>query len=473
MEDNSHLAFWAVVWLIVIAVVIIKQWRDRATSAGISFSFLLNLWVIFWPGAVVYLLPWYLLYEQGDNLNLVEAGFQQSAYAAISFAAGTVILAPFLMRLFQFPRRKAVTRIPDPRLAKIYLVIGLVFFLGWFSPISRIRTIGALFGVGWNFLVVGVCLGCWKAWQDKRRRAFLAWLAIAFGFPLITIVVLGFLSFGIMLFLSVFTFISSFIRPRWKFIVATLLLAYLGISFLGTYNRGKEAIREVVWAEEAAPLVDRLVDRVDRLYLTLGNFEWFDPFNPIHLLLMDLRLNMGLQVGRAVEYLASGNAEYARGETIWEAIIGTIPAALWPDKPVVTGGSDFVSRYTGLEFGEATSVAIGLVMEFYVNFGTIGVVLGFLCLGVIVAFVDVASGRCLAMGDWRGFALWFLVGIALVKAETSLVILTTGAGAAVVTAIIVNRYLINQFAWKRRIAAGAMARSSTESTQGLPQPGLK
>lgn len=468
MEDNSHLLFWAVVWLIVIGVVVIKQWRGRATSAGISFSFLLNLWVIFWPGAVAYLLPWYLASERGDSLALVGAGFQQSGYAAVSFALGSVFFAPFLMRLLRFPRRKGAARVPDARLAKVYLLIGVLFFLGWFTPISGIRTISALLGVGWFFMVVGLCLSCWKAWQEQRRRAFLAWLAAAMIFPLLTIVILGFLSFGIVLFLSVFTFISSFVRPRWKFIAVTLALAYLGICFLGTYNRDKEMIREVIWAEQAP-----LVDRIDRLYLTISDFEWFDPFNPIHLLLIDLRLNMGVQVGQAVEYLASGNAEYARGETIWKAMIGTIPAALWPDKPVVTGGSDFVSRYTGLEFGEGTSIAIGLVMEFYVNFGPIGVILGFLFLGVIVAFVDVAAGRCLAMGDWRGFALWFLLGMTLAKAETSLVILMTSAAAAVVTAILVNRYLIGRFAWKRRIAAGAMTRSSTESTRGIPQPGLK
>lgn len=446
MRDESNLALWVAVWIIVIGIVVANQWRKRLGGVGLTFAFLLNLWLNHWPAAVIYLLPWYLVYDLEDSLSVVEAGFEQATYALLGFAVGSVIVAPFLVRLFQFASPKKIIHAAEPRLAKMYLVIGLLCFLARFSFIGRLVTLNVLIAAGTNSLLVGLCLTFWQAWREKRRTAFLGWLLVALSFPFFTVTIMGFLAFGVMLFFSIFAFIASFVRPRWKLIVATLLLAYLGLSFYGSYIRDRNIIREIVWGQQAP-----LADRISQLYLTVGTLEWFNPFNPIHLYFIDLRLNMNLLEGRAVEYLGSGNVEYAGGATLWWSIIGMIPRTVWPGKPTVAGGSELASRYTGIEFAEGTSVGIGLVMEFYVNYGAAAVILGFLCLGVILTVVDSAAGRRLLKGDWKGFTLWFLPGLAMVNPGNSLVEVTTSVGAAVVMAYLINNYLLAHLLRGKRV----------------------
>ena len=77
---------------------------------------------------------------------------------------------------------------------------------------------------------------------------------------------------------------------------------------------------------------------------------------------------------------------------------------------MAAGSSDLVSRFTGIQFAAGTSVGIGQVMEFYVNFGTAGTVAGFLLFGVVLTILDSAAGNCLRNGDLHGFVMWFLPG---------------------------------------------------------------
>lgn len=438
MEDNSHLALWAVIWVVIIGVVVASRWRKGAVSVGLPFAFLLNLWLNHWPAAVIYLLPWYVVYDLNNNVGAVEAGFEQATYAVVGFEVGSAILAPYLMRWSQFPRRGNITHLPEPRLATIYTLLGAACFLARSMSIGRVPTLGALIAVGTNAVLVGLCLIIWQSWREKRHIAFVGWLLLALSLPFFTVTFLGFLGLGVMLFISVFAFVASFMRPRWKLIVFAFFLAYLGSSTYATYIRDRDVIRQVVWYEDAP-----LSDRIKQLSLSLADIAWFNPFDPVHLYWIDFRLNMNTQVGAAVDSLKTGDAEYAAGSTLWWSVIGMIPRALWPGKPAIAGGSELVSRYTGLDYGDETSVGVGLVMEFYVNYGTASVFLGFLVLGVIITAVDEAAGRRLSRGDWRGFAFWFLPGLAMVNpGANSVVEVTTSVGAAVVAAYLVNNCLL-------------------------------
>ena len=48
------------------------------------------------------------------------------------------------------------------------------------------------------------------------------------------------------------------------------------------------------------------------------------------------------------------------------------------------GGGTIVQDFTGIEFADGTSVGAGQVLEFYVNFGTWGVIGGFLLFGWLI-----------------------------------------------------------------------------------------
>jgi hypothetical protein len=259
-------------------------------------------------------------------------------------------------------------------------------------------------------------------------------MAFALAMPFITIITQGFISYGAVAALTVLIFVSGFIRPRWKVIAAALLLGYLGLSVFVTYRRDRGAIREVVWGGQS------LGDRWTQLATTFGDFEWFDPESQEHLERVDDRLNQSFLVGVAVQRLED-TKDFADGSTLWEALIALIPRALWPDKPVEAGSGNLVSRFTGMHFAEGTSVGIGQVMEFYVNFGRLGVIIGFLIMGALVSALDQAAGERLVLNDLRGFVLWYLPGINLLQVGGSLVEVTVSTVAGVVVAIMANEYL--------------------------------
>jgi len=418
-------------------------------GAGLVLAYILNLWLIHWPGAAIYLLPWYA----GSDPQIIEVGFRQSTIAILAFGVGCAFVAPAVLRVFRYPAADLPARIPQPVLGKVYIGLGLVSYFVVLPLADVIPSATSLAAAGWNLVIVGLALSCWSAWQKKQKRRFLAWVAASLALPFLTTVSEGFLGYGTFALITVLTFVSVFYRPRWQIVVTGILLGYLGFSLFISYMRDRTEIREVVWSGAS------IGDRLERVFATVTSFEWFDPYDNSHLFRVDERLNQNYLVGTCVRYLEGGFEGFARGETIWLAGAALVPRVLWPNKPVIGGSGDLVTHYTGIEFAEGTSVGVGQVLEFYINFGTMGVFVGFLCLGVIVTFFDSAAWQYLVKGDWQGFTMWFLPALGLLQAGGSLVEVTSSTGAGMVTAWLVNRQLLPRL-------RGKLARSPQ---QGAPR----
>jgi hypothetical protein len=163
--------------------------------------------------------------------------------------------------------------------------------------------------------------------------------------------------------------------------------------------------------------------------------EWFDPYNQSHLYRVDSRLNQDFLVGAAVQRLEGGFVPYAEGSTLTDAALSLVPRVLWPDKPVVGGSGDLMSTYTGYRFAEGTSVGIGQVLEFYINFGTTGIICGFFLIGGLLVLVDRAAFAALESGDLFRFARWYLPGLGLLQVGGSFSEVASTAGAGFVMAI--------------------------------------
>jgi hypothetical protein len=116
-----------------------------------------------------------------------------------------------------------------------------------------------------------------------------------------------------------------------------------------------------------------------------------------------------------------------------------IPRLIWPSKPAGGGSGDLVTQLTGLDFALGTSVGIGPVLEFYGNFGTKGVLVGFFFFGALIGALDYCAGVHLRMGNWALFQSFFLVGISCLNVSGSLVEITAGAMAAVAVSLVVVR----------------------------------
>ncbi|MGD0362289.1 MAG: O-antigen polysaccharide polymerase Wzy [Bryobacteraceae bacterium] len=427
--DPSKLPELCLLWLAMMCVLVFVRLRWKMPGTGLTLAYLLNLSLIHLAGAAIYLLPAF----QDHDPHLTEMGFEQSVYGVVAFVIGGLIITPILVTKGILPRAKG-TQQADVRLPKAYVVCGVLFYLLSATFLGHLPTATAIVSTGQQLVVVGLALCCWRAWRANSVRRLLGWLAMSLILPFTTLITAGFLGYGAIAVLTILIFVSSFVRSPIKVILAGALTIYLGLSVFVSYMRDRTDIRATVWGEQS------FEDRFDKISKTVTTFEWFDPGNFEHLQRIDDRLNQNFLVGAAV-YQLGQTQNFARGDTLWDALLALIPRAIWPDKPITAGSGNLASRYTGIDFASGTSVGVGQVMEFYLNFGTPGVVIGFMIMGVLVTSFDWQAAERLARNDLHGFVLWFLPGIALLQVGGQLVEITASAAASLVVALLVNRLL--------------------------------
>jgi hypothetical protein len=377
--------------------------------------------------------------SQGVSLANTTAGFNQSVCGVLGFGFGTIILAPWLLKMFKPSWLWSVPNQPNLKLPKFYILLGLLFYFFLTPILNRIPSISALASSGFALLSVGLCLACWKALCLHNNKDLIRWLALSCCIPLMTILNAGFISFGTTAAVPILIFVFHFYRPRWQVIIIALLALVLGLTVFVNYLRDREELRARIWGGQ------NFESRIEQLQQTVTTFEFFNPSKQEHLELIDTRLNQNVLVGRAVNYISSGIVDFADGESIVGAAIAVVPRIFWPGKPVSAGSGDIVSRYTGLEFPPGTSVGVGQVLEFYINFGTLGVILGYVVFSTVLRVIDITAGHKLMCGNWAGFASWFLPGLGLMQPGGSLTEVVSTVAASVVL-----MYLINRFYLKRK-----------------------
>jgi hypothetical protein len=240
----------------------------------------------------------------------------------------------------------------------------------------------------------------------------------------------GFLGYGIHWILSVMAFLFVITRRRLWFYVGAAPVAFLGLSLFVTYMGQRTEIREFLGQERAG-----LLDRVDRVSSLFTEFELLDLSSPAQVAALDGRLNQSWLVGAAITYHEEGGAPLAYGATV--PVWALIPRAVWPGKPEVGGGGSLVSDSTGIRVAEGTSFGAGQVMEFYVNFGIPGVLVGFFGLGYLLMWLDQGVMRSLAAGDMRALLLRAMPGLMLLQPGGNLLEILVGCAAAYVAARLV------------------------------------
>lgn len=429
MDIEQNLLFWVVVWLIAAAYAIVRLWRTDY-GVGLVLTYVVTFGTIHWLAPALMLLP----QNQGPDLELTTEGLHQSALAMVAFAVGIEVAR--LLRRGQMPvdvdrnTRRTVPR----QLAMGYLITAVVLY-GFVSPlVGKLPSVAALAAAGSTLMAVAVTLQCWNAWNARQPGRMWLWVAATFAFPIFTVIMQGFLGYGYAATLIVLGFVGSFYRPRWHVVVMALLMAYSGLSVFVNYMRDRTDIRDVVWGGAS------MDERMSQLAYTFENAEWFSFDDQEHFRRINGRLNQSLLVGASVVYLGNGSGAYAHGETLLDAALAVVPRMIWPDKPVVGGSGDLVSRYTGIRFAEGTSVGVGHVLELYVNFATAGVMIGFLIIGTTLAWLDHAAAERLARGDAFGFLMRYMPGLSMLQVGGSLAELAGTAAASFVLVALVNRF---------------------------------
>ncbi len=428
-----------IVWFVVLGALILMQRAQATLGVGLVLAYFMNLALIHLPGAVLYLDPSYAFYKR----EWVELGFEASSFAILAFGVGALATLWLLHQTRRMPEAVSVgggaTPLVNPWLYRLYVAVGLLSFFVIQPLLRDVPTVSAVTSVFNQLLLLGICLGMWRAWQARSFVALMVWIAGLGMMPVMTIVLQGFIGFGTSALLTGLAFLASFFRPRWLVAVFGVVFVVVGISAFVTYFRDRDQIRRVVWGNES------FEERTAQFLETFGEFELIDLSNPRHLNSIDLRLNQNVLIGAAIENLGSGKAEFKNGATLVDALIALVPRAIWPDKPVRAGSGNLVTDATGIEFDRATSVGVGQVLEFYFNFGMGAVIVGGLLWGVGLAVLDVTASRYLLDGDVRHFTLYYLIGLGLIQPGGSLVDIAATSAAAILAAFVVNDLLVPFF----------------------------
>jgi hypothetical protein len=426
---NETLLLWVVGWCLLALSIVMRHWRQG--GVGLLFAYLLSFSTLHWLAPAFSLLPWH----EGGYPELTAEGLRQSTIALCAFAVGAEVASHWFRRRHgaAVDETQSPAKAVPSSLTNAYLVSGVVMYgiLTRFG--SELPTINALVNTGSLLMVVAVSLKCWNGWQYGGGWRMWRWFFACAAFPIITVIAQGYLGYGFAAAVTVFAFFACFYRPRWRVVVIALTISYLGFSGYVTYMRDRRDIRAVVWAR------GDLSERVDRLSATLSTPELFSLYDVSHLDRVESRLNQNYLIGAAVEKLDTGLVAFAGGETMVEAIAAFVPRVIWRDKPAVAGSGELVAIYTGFRFSVGTAVGIGQVLECYVNFGTTGVVIGFLLIGGLVVLVDRSAHRRINAGDVAQFTAWYLPGLSLLNVGGSFAELTSSAGAALVVALIAKR----------------------------------
>jgi len=83
------------------------------------------------------------------------------------------------------------------------------------------------------------------------------------------------------------------------------------------------------------------------------------------------------------------NVPFWGGETYLSLVGFAVPRFIWPSKPTKTLGQDFGHRYGYLDTWDTwTSINLPFLVEFYANFGELGVLVGMVIVGVLYRLLD-------------------------------------------------------------------------------------
>lgn len=423
-------------WFIFTGVLLRKSWRERESNSGLTLIYIVNLFLIHGFAGILYLLPWHRFIEG----KWMVPGFIEATIGVSAFGVGSLFFAPNIIRSLSSSRTRITgsdgnkpKQESKSNLPRLYCLIGAIAYFILPPILIGYPTITALMGAGQQLMIAGICLVCWQAWQEKNMVRFKRWFALSFTLPFISIMFHGYLGAGVVMSLTVLFFVIRFFKLNYKTVIIGVVLAYLGFSLYLTYMRDRDQLRTAIWGTRIG-----LSQRVNVLKTTLSRPIWFNIFNLEHLEGIDNRMNQNILVGAAVDYINLKGIDYAHGATLWDSIIALIPRAVWAEKYIVAGSPGIVTKYTGIPMSEAASVGVGQVMEFYINFGRIGVIFGFLVLGIFIAIIDIRAGYYLKEGNLKKFLHWFLPGLAFLNVGGSFVEVSASAGAAIFTVYLVT-----------------------------------
>lgn len=164
-------------------------------------------------------------------------------------------------------------------------------------------------------------------------------------------------------------------RIPWHFIVLVVLIMTL-------LNPIKQQFRMKTWYSTQERSIT-MVDKIESMGVTAANY--YSDKSIIAEVIQDKGLInrvSNISLFAYITFLTPDYIAYWHGDsyrTLWTSYI---PRILWPEKPQATIGQDFGHRYYLININDkGTSINLPWLIEFYINFGLLGVIAGMFFVG--------------------------------------------------------------------------------------------
>jgi hypothetical protein len=416
----NDLFIWGALLLGLVFLVVDK----RRKSGALTLAYFLTLSLGHIPGVLAYLDQGFFVY----SAEATKVGLDMTLIGMTAFFVGALsarLLPPRTTGVKA--HQQAASADFFSRISWRTLMIGVIGYFVILPVAALVSSFTAIASVA----VLLIILGFWFKFYAADSRQTLSTLAMVPLLPLSTLVTGGFLGYGTIWAITIVAFCFVVARRRVWFYLASPVVIFLGLSLFVTYFQQRQDIREVMWDENT-----KTMERLDKVTKLVTDFQFLDLSNEWHLFALDQRLNQNYLVGAGIMRHRADVAKLLYGATLPVWIF--IPRAIWPDKPTVGGGGNLATEFTGINFAEGTSVGVGQVLEFYMNFGMWGVLAGFAVLGFIFMRLDQHIMRALAMRNIHHVVRCSLPGLALVSPMGNLLeILVAVAAAAIVSQLLI------------------------------------
>jgi hypothetical protein len=399
--------------------------RKDSVSLGLPFAYLSLLLLNHLPGAFVQLVDDQFMGHRHE----IEIGIRLTAIGAVCFVLGVWLARARTAEARANPvQRTSVTWFEEDRPYWWFCVLGGWLFSFGLTPLRHLPSIGAVVYNGGAIWMLGVLLGLRAAVRRRDTKWIAIWVGALAVYPALILVTIGFLSYGAAAVIIVVSALAISGRSYWRVVITIVLTIYVGLSIFSNYFQARDNIRNVI---SSGASTERRIDAIAKVFT---EFKFFDGSDELVLVGFDLRLNQNYFIGLAAENIDNGSVKYLYGKSVTDAMLALIPRAIWPEKTVFGGSPEIVVNMTGLWLNPDTSWGVGNVMEFYINFGIPGLIIGFLGLGWLLGRFDHRAALAETRRDYGTTMLFFLPGVALVQPIGSMVELSGSMAAAWVAA---------------------------------------
>lgn len=423
MSDISvQMSLVAVAWLATVIFVARRMICSRQGSVGLPIAFLLSTTFLY-CGAFTYAVPGYTHLRGDGSLYLqayrftertVLAGAETSLLGILGFAVGVLASSRSNRRPLPSSRSRGLPPVYRKQLMSVLGILALLGFLISFVNI-RVPLEQAASLVLRNLAVAFVCVGAALAVREDDTR-YGRWLLLGSLIPAAYLLLWGYTSYGFLV-LTVFTgfWLTSLAKSRWNTPRLTIVgagVSYLLLSLFVAWMSFRDGYRAVVLSGGG------LGQRLDAMFQGFSRTVLLSPVDFHSLDLVNARLSQTIFVGKAVELQTAIPSLRENGKTLLNALFAFVPRFLWPGKPTMNDNA-FMAQNTGIAFSTSAAFGSGQVLEFYVNFGDVGVFLGFVVLGFVLRSVDRAAAVALRERRLLDHVRWSLVGLAFIAPLTS------------------------------------------------------